>query len=324
MTGARRRALAGLAFGLVIALGLAEAGLRVAGMFPPPPQTLTPLRPELNRPDPELGYTLKPFLHTTFRYPPGSTRDLSLVSNADGFRNDRDFDDDDPRPRLWVLGDSMTFGEGVEVEDRVTGVIASREPGWRVDNLGMTGWGLDSMVRAYERIARKRRPQAVLLDFYTDDFRRLRPYYAGMGYASLKYEIDDGVLVDVPFPRPPGALRRLRIVQAVEQSYWRIGRNRYPLNEALLDRLRTLTAPQVALAVAFLPGSADTAEDQERRAFLRAWCSRTGTPYADLSETMHARGSAVYIPGSSHWNELGHRVAGEALHAFLRDAKVMP
>jgi len=313
-----------LALGLGLALVLAEAGLRMSGQFEPPPQVLKPLRPEFNRPDPELGYTLKPLLRTTFRYPPTSTRDLDLVSNRDGFRNSREFDEPDSRPRLWVLGDSLTSGEGVNAADRITEVIERLEPGWRVDNLAMTSWGLDSMVRAYERLSHRLRPSAVLLNFYTDDFRRLRPYYAGMGYPFVKFELEGGRLVDVPFPDPPGFFGRLRVVQAVEQSYWRFARNRYELNKALLDRLRERTEPGTRLAAAFLPGTGDTQEDKTRRGFLRDWCQQTGTPYFDLTDTMHGAGNdAVFIPGNPHWNERGHELAGRTLHQFLKDAQVL-
>lgn len=323
MSARSRRWLLPLALGLVFAAALAEVGLRLAGQFEPPPAELTPLRPELNVADPELGYTLKPSTRTTFRYPPSSPRDLDLVSNRDGFRNSREFDEPDTRPRLWVLGDSFTAGEGVNSADRVTEWIERVEPGWRVDNLALTGWGLDSMVRAYERISKRLKPKAVLLNFYTDDFRRLRPYYSGMGYASLKFEIEKGALVDVPFPEPPGFFRRLRTVQAVEQTYWRFARNRFDLNKAILNRLREDLGADVKLAVAFLPGRGDTAEDRARRTFLSDWCRDTQTPYFDLSETMSKAGDSAYIQGNPHWNERGHEIAGRALQAFIRDSGVM-
>ena len=42
---------------------------------------------------------------------------VTLVSNADGFRG-RDLHVRDERPRIVVLGDSMTFGVGVEAPAR--------------------------------------------------------------------------------------------------------------------------------------------------------------------------------------------------------------
>lgn len=315
-----KKYLAVLAGGVLGAVVLAEIGLRVFGAFVPPPPVPEPMRPELYQAHPELGYTLRPSTRARYTYPVGSSNVLSLVSNSDGFRNDREFDEPDPRPRIWFLGDSMILGEGVRAEDRLTEVVGRLEPGWRVDNLGMTGWGLDLMVRAFEHVSRRVTPDLVVLAFYTDDFRRLRPMYSGMGYPSPKFEIEDGKLVTVPFPGPLPAWRRLRVVQALEQTYWRFARNRFDLNGALLDRLRAGLKPRTRLAVVFIPGRADTAEDQRRRAFLRDWCERTGTPYLDLTETMSAAGvESIHIPGNYHWNARGHQVAATAIQKFLRE-----
>jgi len=198
-------------------------------------------------------------------------------------------------------------------------VIEQLAPGWRVDNLGMTGWGVDLMVRAYEKLSRRSRPNVVVLGFYTDDFRRLGPYYSGQGYSFPKFQLKNDELVDVPFPAPPSLWARLRLVQAAQQISWRFTRNQYALNGALLDRLRGDMGRDTALGVVFLPGRGDTPEDQERRAFLAAWCQRTQTPFLDLSATIHGPDvEAAFIPGNPHLSERGHRLAGEAIHGFLQ------
>jgi hypothetical protein len=313
------RVLPLLAASLLLGLSVVELGLRAFGAFAPPPSTPVPRRPDLYRADPELGYTLVPSTRTTYRYPLNSTRDIALVSNADGFRSDREIDAPDPRRRLWMLGDSMVLGDGVDAADRLTEVIEQRAPGWRVDNLGMTGWGLDLMVRAFEKMSRRIRPDVLVLAFYTDDFRRLGPYYSGQGYPAPKFQLKDGVLSEAPFPAAPSFWSRLRLVQAVQQIVWRLTRNQYDLNAALLDRLRRDTGTDTALAVVFVPGRGDTSEDQERRAFLAAWCLRTQTPFLDLTTTIHGPDiDAAFIPGNPHWSEHGHRLAGEAIHKFLQ------
>ena len=298
----------------------AEAVLRILNLVEPPPAAPVLRMPELYRVDPELGYTLRPSITTTYYYPVGSQRLIQVESNSDGFRSPREFDEPDSRLRVWVLGDSMVFGEGVAAADRFTEVIERIEPGWRVDNLGMTGWGLDLMVRAFERISQRIRPDVVVVAFYTDDFRRLQPFYAGMGYPIPKFELEGDRLVNVPFPTLPG-WRRLRTVQAVEQTYWRFRRNRYELNGALLNRLRDASRTGVTLAVVFLPGHGDTDEDQERRRWLREWAEQSGVPFLDLTQTIHGAGiPATHLPNNSHFNEHGHRLAAETIHRFLRGA----
>lgn len=314
----RIRRTAALCASLAFALLAAEAGLRVLGKFEPPNSPPVPRYPGFYRPDPEIGYTLWPSRQTTYRYPIGSSNEVTLVSNADGFRNARDFDSPDSRPRIWVLGDSMVLGDGVAAENRLTEVIEALQPKWRVDNLGMTGYGIDLMIRVFERLSKRVKPDVVVLGFYTDDFRRLHPFNAGQGYPFPKFALQDGRLVSVPFPVLP-AWRRLRVVQAVEQSYWRLTRNQFALHHALLDRLNHGVRERgAALVVTFLPGTGDTPEDVERRRWLRNWSREAGIPFLDLTDTIHAAGSAVFIPDNPHWNEHGHRLAGEAIRAFLR------
>jgi hypothetical protein len=197
-------------------------------------------------------------------------------------------------------------------------VIEQLEPGWRVDNLGMSGYGVDLMIRAYERVSKRVKPDVVILGFYTDDFRRLHPFNAGQGYPFPKFTLQDGRLVTVPFPVLP-SWRRLRIVQAVEQSHWHLRRNQYELHAALLDRLEQGVRQQGGvLVVTFVPGTGDTPEDAERRAWLQRWCEQAGVPFLDLTGTIHPAASAAFIPNNHHWNEHGHRLAGAAIRAFLR------
>lgn len=319
-----RRSLVLLTGSLVCAALAGEVGLRVLNRFEPPPPTPVQRRPDLYRPDPDLGYTLKPSTRTTYHYPVSSPKVFSLVSNSDGFRNQREFDEPDSRPRIWMLGDSMVLGDGVDSADRLTEVIEGLEPRWRVDNLGMSGWGIDLMVRAFERVSRRVRPDVVVLAFYTDDFRRLGPFYTGQGYPFPKFELDGDRLVSVPFPTLP-SWRRLRVVQAVEQGYWRFRRNRFDLNGAVLERLhRGVREQRAAFVVAFLPGTGDTPEDRSRRGWLRDWCAKAQVPFVDLTATIHGAGAGgTFIPDNPHWNERGHRLAGEAIHRLLRET-VLP
>ena len=240
--------------------------------------TVQPLGPSL--PGGRRAATLNPSTTVKYAYPVNSSNIITAASNSDGFRNPREFDEPDSRPRVWLLGDSMVLGEGVEAEDRLTEVIGRLEPGWRVDNLGMSGWGLDLMVRAFEKVSRRVMPDVTVLAFYTDDFRRLRPRYTGMGYALPRFELADGALIVCPRPvrcQPGGGCA----VQAVEQTYWRFARNQCELNGALLDRLKgqsggPVPAPRgVRARRAGYRGSA-SAWFPERR-----WCQRNTIPYLD-------------------------------------------
>jgi len=308
-------------FGLVLALFIAEVVLRVLNKYDPP--RLRPARPDLYQPDEYVGYRLWRSTRTCDRYPPDNPEVISLISNSDGFRNQREFGETGQRPRVLVVGDSFVFGSGVQAKDRLTEVLELLEPGLRVDNMGMGGWGLDLMIRSIEHFVAQIQPDIVVLAVYTDDFRRLTPYYAGVGYAIPKYEFENGGLVTVPYPTPE-RWERLRIFQSVYQSYWRSERfrDRYDLNGALLDRFIELSGEyNFDPVVIFLPGKKDTRPDRVRRGFLEDWTKRNSVPYLDLTDPLHSAGvENTYIPGNYHWNAKGHEIAARELLGVLRQA----
>jgi len=299
---------------MFLALPLLEGALWATGQYAPP--SMDPGTQDIYEFDPHVGYRLRPLLKTEQRYPADSPEVIPIVANSDGFRGRREFGQADDRFRVLVVGDSFVFGQGVREDDRLTEQMERLEPRWRVDNMGMTGWGPDLMVRAIERYGGKIRPEVVVLAIYTDDFRRLVPYYAGVGYRYPKFELAGSELVDVPFP-PQTIWDRLRLVQWQRQMTWNdpAVRNRYDLNEALLERyLHDASAMRFAPMVAFFPGTGDNAEDQARRGFLLTWATRRKVPYVDLTETMQGAGiDTVFIPKNWHWNRAGHRLAAEQL-----------
>jgi hypothetical protein len=185
--------------------------------------------------------------------------------------------------------------------------------------MGMTGWGLDLMIRALERHGAKADPAVVVLAVYTDDFRRLLPYYAGMGFPLPKFELGESGLESVPFPHPR-FWERLRLVQGIYQTRWERNRNRYDLNEALLDRFLEQSGELgFDPVVVFFPGRGDTAEDVERRTFLARWAAAHDVPFSDLTQPIHGAGvDQTYIHDNWHWNPAGHRIAALEVHKLLR------
>src|SRR3990172_8099931 len=174
-----RARLALLLASTLLALGLAEGGLRVARplwAIPYPPRSYRPLLFE--RWD-CCGYRLRPSRVSRDTYPfPGGNR-YTITANADGFRARRELGGRDPRPRVLVLGDSMIFGPGVEEPDRVTERLEAAEPGWRVDNLGMVGFGPDLMLRVLEAKGLATHPAVVVLVMFSHDVYRVVPEMVG-------------------------------------------------------------------------------------------------------------------------------------------------
>ena len=90
-----------LAFSLIVSIVGAEVVLRVANLYPPPPEHHTPRNTTLYRAHEIVGYNLWPSAEMSYRYPDESPELLPVRSNAHGFRNDVAGQDDN---RSGLLG----------------------------------------------------------------------------------------------------------------------------------------------------------------------------------------------------------------------------
>jgi hypothetical protein len=303
---------------LLVSLAVAEAVLRSrirlwAIHYPP-----KCWRPDLyQRFDPH-GYRLWPSKRLRHLYPVDHPRPLLITSNSDGFRSRRELRPGDERTRIVVLGDSMVFGIGVEEPERFTELLEVREPGWRVENLGMTGFGPDLMLRALETVGLDPKPDLVVLGMFSHDVYRVAPEAQGVGFPIPRFELRDGLLVTVPYPDPL-PWQRLRLVQGVRYVYWRYTSATFPLTAAILERfVARAERDGFVPAIAFLPAVAEGFDDRRRRAFLRDWAEARGAPFIDLTQPLAAGGGPrLYIPGDGHWNPEGHGVVADLMHRFI-------
>ena len=265
---------------------------------------------------------LYPSTRTCFRFPQQGPRVTELISNSDGFRSSRELGEPDPRARILVAGDSLTEGLGVEEGERYTEILEARS-GWRVDNIGIAGFGVGHMIRALDAFAEKARPDVVVLGIYVDDFRRENPLFAGIGFPIAKFVLDDGRLVDQPFRNVTG-LRRSRIIHGIERTWVERDPLFLDVHVALLGRFLELAERDGYVAVVlYLPGRDPSARvDRAVTEFLRTQTAQLGLAYLDLTDVIHAAGPSRYIEGESHFNPHGHRAAGEALRRFLLEGGI--
>jgi hypothetical protein len=312
------RTFALLVMSSALAFGAAEGALRYLDpgwtiFFPP-----ICFRPDLFEQVP-WGYRLHPSRTFEHRHPPGSGRTVRIRSNADGFRSGRDFHDGDPRRRIVVLGDSLVFGEGVDESERFTEVMESASPAWRVDNLGMIGYGADLMLRAFDAVGRQTAPDAVIVAIYTDDVRRVSRYYSGVGFPIPRFVLEDGRLETIAYPEPH-LWDRTRFFQGILYLYWRYTPATFRLNEAILDRFAELSREvRFKLGIVFLPDRQDDRDDRRRRVWLGDYARARRVSYVDLTAAVQdGGGEKLYLPNDSHWNADGHRLVAERLLEFIR------
>jgi len=172
-----------------VALGMLEAGVR---FFAPQPTKVSV--PAIL--DPDLIYRL-----------PANARGtdvkeefaVTIETNAFGLR-DCDFSREKPKgviSRMLVMGDSMTFAEGVEAEETYPKVLerwlAGRAgPGkYEVINAAIRGYGTDQEVVLFEKLVPLYHPDLALLAFFAaNDFDD--------NMNGRMFEVRDGRLVRLP------------------------------------------------------------------------------------------------------------------------------
>jgi len=149
-------------------VGLAACEIAARAVFPPPPD---PTRePQIvYRLDPQIRYVLSPNQK-------GWIDDGFVTTNSRGFRG-REVDVPKPsgRVRIVALGDSVTFGWGVNDADtfcsQLEHDLRTQHPGVDVEvvNLGVPGYATRQEVALLKRNLAELQPDVVLVGFYTND-----------------------------------------------------------------------------------------------------------------------------------------------------------
>ena len=138
-----------------------EVFLRVTGLASPTPNP--PLIYQ-NSNDERIGYTLRPRINErAFK--------ATVTTNSLGFRSK----EVDGRPLVAVLGDSITFGYGVEDDETLPVRLEERMPQYQFLNTAVPGYQLEQQVAAYEETVRDLEPDAVMLVFFWNDLDHFPP-----------------------------------------------------------------------------------------------------------------------------------------------------
>ncbi len=169
----RRRGLraAAVCFGLAVGLGAAEVALRTFDLGPwsriPRPNTVDPeMVFHAHHPDPEVGWTLRPGAVGTFQRTP-------VRVNTRGCRGAEPRARDAVDLRVLALGDSITFGAGVEeewtFEARLETLLARENRTAEVLNCGVSGFNLVQSLRRYDTDLATLRPDVIVVGLFVDD-----------------------------------------------------------------------------------------------------------------------------------------------------------
>ncbi|MBI3332458.1 SGNH/GDSL hydrolase family protein [Candidatus Peregrinibacteria bacterium] len=150
-----------------------EAALRITGIV-----TVKPNPPKIYQPSavPDISYELKPNVsERAYR--------STVTTNSLGFRS---AEIDPKKPTLAFIGDSITFGFGVEDDETIPARIQAMLPHINVLNTASPGYNLIQQTAVYREKVKKFDPKAAVLIFHFNDVEEV-----GMELARLD---PDGIL----------------------------------------------------------------------------------------------------------------------------------
>lgn len=289
--------------------------------------------------DPNLGWDLVPGAGdrlTTDEF------DVKIEITEQGLRSHRTFSRL-PEPtgrRVLVIGDSFSFGHGVDVEaawparleealKQLTGEPAA------VINQSVTGYGTDQQILRLEDRGFQFRPDTVVLGLFVGNvFRNARHFQ--IGYPKPRFVLDGGKLKLTHVPVPEGALepRGPSRLLHVAGSTWRMAREHlgygeaWAVTEALLQRLeRRCRAEGAELLVVVIPKDRLIYGQGQRRRIHQRTQDRAvemlealNLPHLDLAPVLKAAKDTpggdtqrLYFPIDGHWTEEAHRLAADAI-----------
>ena len=261
-----------------------------------------------------------------------------------------------PERRLFFIGDSFTFGQGVVDGEDFVGRVSCRLPRARVVNLGVPGQDFVYYEIAVRSLVSADADDIVLLVYDNDlpyagaespAWSAKRALYRASHIVVMLRNAKQRMsrkLRDAKTSGAPVELSNPRNVAKTNPQFFSDIAHPSPERLALFDsafvrfmRESRRAAPNARVFVAFAPEAATVSETH--RAFYRSvadialpefgqpsrlnrrtqeLCSRSERcSFIDLFPTLLQRGDAYYYPHDFHWNAEGHRVVAEVVLAAL-------
>ena len=351
----RRRGLdALLVIGSVLfALVVAELVLRALGQTP---FVVNPERAKFWVHDETLGWRHRPDRSGVFRKDPFEIR---VSINSAGLRDDEVPREKPPgRKRIVVLGDSYTWGFGVEQADIFTEILERSLPGVDVLNAGVSGYATDQQLLWLQREGMDFEPDLVLLVFTGNDEHDNAQHLVYGIYHKPKFVVRDGdlVLTHVPVPRASAPRRWMYWLGQRTALFGLLGRVRYTVIGAVRNRIdretraretaggETVEAPSLRppeerfeVTLALIEEMKRTANAGGARFGMmihgHGWVAGYHGRYWEMVETLKRLGhepfvleecpdydkQGMMIPKDGHWNEKGHRLVAREFERMIAE-----
>lgn len=252
-------------------------------------------------------------------------RPIQYRTNSSGFRSEREFIAPSPKRGdvVALIGDSFTFGLGIEYAETFGAIIESRLRRPSVYNFGIMGFGMDQMWLTLRAEALPLKPSLVIVTFISGDFTRTQEAFRPWeGFTKPVYTLRDGALVpqtrqDVPgpflrfFDKHSSVLRVGRLAMRTFAHHFPVG-EWWNLNAAVLDQIRADCAvSDVPVVFVYIP-----TKEWQQFPSLRDYMRRTHANFIDMTV-----GNQLPIEGTTlpdgHLNATGNRKVANAIAEWM-------
>jgi len=334
-----------VAAGVLVALLLFEVALRLAQ---PIPEMANPLN-SFHDSDPALGWRGKPSIRMRFHRP---DFDALVENGPDGWRRPDPPPPAQPVEKVLFLGDSFTWGWGVNQGEVFTDELQRRlPPSIGVYNRGVNAFGTAQEYLLMQReLANGHYDKVVVMFFFNDVHNNIdgrhgrRPYFT---VANGRLQPANQPAVPLMSPLTRFLKDHIWTIQLITSQFNAL-RDRFEGDEsddaegaggpdldahtlAGADETTRLLAAMQQLArehgaelyVVWVPHRSELEQQPSAMPFIRAVhtlvaesCRSAGIPFIDLTQPFYDRtraGARLIFPHDEHWNADGHRLAAEAL-----------
>lgn len=257
---------------------------------------------------------------------------MRITLNSQGFRAFKDFDPTVEKKRIFLIGDSYTFGEEVSDTETFSYFLQEKKPEYEVMNLGIGGYGLDQVLITLMENIETYKPEFIILGFVYDDIFRTELSFRD--YSKPFFELDingELILKNSPVKSPEEIIknewRKLKTFDlariAFEHYRMRIGSfytDQIELSRRILKEIVDISLSNNATPIfVYLPISYDvdpsfterTIWEKEMFDFCLTTeikCTTSRPSFLEHSKKYNYRFSTY-----EHWKGTGHKIVAETI-----------
>ncbi len=245
--------------------------------------------------------------------------DVEIRTDSHGHRSEVDEPVASGRPKIVFVGDSITFGWGVEV-DQSFPCLVGKMLDVEIVNLGVSGYGTDQQYLKLRRDGLPLSPAAVVLTFSQNDLEEVLSEWK-YGWTKPLYRLEDSRLILSPAGERSPLLERYSSIYRSVKYFRKLRARSRKLEKGRLTEARQLVSRLIrSMAAESREAGARFLVVHSGADWLGSALNEHGVDLINIGTALKetaGREGAVSFPSDPHWNEHGHRVIAESLRAAL-------